>query len=45
MFCRKVLSVVVVFFREVLSVSKRLAQEREEMCREVARLQESVLDH
>ncbi len=26
-------------YREVLSVSKRLAQEREEMCREVARIQ------
>ena len=36
--------IVFAIFRDVMSISKKLAKEREEMCRELRRLQDSTME-
>ena len=35
---------MIIFYRDVLSVSKKLAQEREEMCRDLSKLHEFMIE-
>ena len=39
-----VIFIYLFYFRDVLTIAKRLAREREEMCRELRRLHESTLE-